>query len=127
VAANYCPRCATPREGGLRYCANCAFDFSAAASATQPMAPPQHAQGLGGGSAPESLARATVRSQAQNLFSRLAALVGLVGGALLWWGLTYDLLADSNPLLWFFGAIIAAAVGAWALGTAVLLWLAPKR
>ena len=41
----FCPQCGAPRQGSLRYCANCAFDFSIAASEglepkQQPETPP---------------------------------------------------------------------------------------
>lgn len=38
----FCPQCGTPRQGSLRYCGSCAFDFSKAASDGQePAAPPE--------------------------------------------------------------------------------------
>jgi hypothetical protein len=39
---SFCPQCGTPRQGSLRYCASCAFDFSTAASeGTEPEQPPE--------------------------------------------------------------------------------------
>lgn len=44
MAASFCPRCAAPRTGTLRYCANCAYDFGGEATAGQPKATPPAAQ-----------------------------------------------------------------------------------
>lgn len=39
---DFCPQCGTPRQGSLRYCASCAFDFTKAASeGPEPAAPPE--------------------------------------------------------------------------------------
>jgi hypothetical protein len=36
----FCPQCGTPRQGSLRYCASCAFDFSTATSEGPAPGPP---------------------------------------------------------------------------------------
>lgn len=41
MATSFCPQCATPRAGNLRYCASCAYDFwDAAAGQPQGQVPP---------------------------------------------------------------------------------------
>jgi hypothetical protein len=56
VSAGSCPQCGTPRQGSLRYCPNCSFDYwKAAAGEAQPGTPPSEApsqhDGTGRGSA----------------------------------------------------------------------------
>ncbi len=41
MAVGFCPQCGTPRQGTLRYCANCGFDFWAAVQPGAPSSPGQ--------------------------------------------------------------------------------------
>jgi hypothetical protein len=125
MTTGLCPTCGAQRTGE-RFCGKCGTDLGASAGQVQPTPSSPQPPGVMG----ESLMKATVRAQAQNVLGPLAYWIGMAVGAGLWLWLTYEPLAQGdspNPLLWLGGALVAGIIIGWIASTYLIVALAPPQ